>query len=115
MNQNRNQQFLGELAQFYRSKGQFGLTAQHLVVRINGKPVNMWDLYSCVLEMGGSYRVNLHNRWDDIYGKLFHQLPQGANVSVALRQIYQRFLIQYEKANSASFVSESVDNEDDDR
>lgn len=111
----RNQQFLNELAQFYRNKGQHGITANHLVSRINGKPVNLWDLYSSVLEMGGSYRVNLYNRWDDIYAKLFNTFPLGANVSAALRQIYQRFLVQYEKANSSSFVSESLDNDEEDR
>lgn len=110
----RNQQFLGELAQFYRNKGQHAITPAHLISRINGKPVNLWDLYSSVLELGGSYKVNLHNRWDDIYAKLFHTLPQGANVSVALRQIYQRYLVQYEKANTTNFISESNDNDDED-
>jgi hypothetical protein len=72
-------------------------------------------LYSSVLELGGSYRVNLHNRWDEIYQKLFKQLPLGTNVSVALRQIYQRLLVQYEKVNSSTYASENMDNDDDDR
>jgi hypothetical protein len=111
----RNQQFLGELAQFYRTKGQHAVTPAHLISRINGKPVNLWDLYSSVIEMGGSYKVNLHNRWDEIYAKLFNTLAQGANVSVALRQIYQRYLVQYEKANTTNFISESNDNDEEDR
>jgi len=109
----KSQQFLNELAQFYRNKGQHNVTPDNLIVRLNGKPVNLCDLYSSVIEMGGSYRVNQYNRWDEIYLKLFKPQPLGANVSVALRQIYQKYLLAYEKVNFSNFISDSVDNDDE--
>ncbi|RWS27149.1 AT-rich interactive domain-containing protein 2-like protein [Leptotrombidium deliense] len=110
----KSQQFLNELALFYRNKGHFGVNSQHFVARLNGQPVNLWDLYSCVLEMGGSCKVNLSSQWDEVYTKLFKTPPIGANVSVALRQIYQRYLTPYEKVNYSNFSSDVLDDEDDD-
>lgn len=110
----RSQQFLNELALFYRGKGQYNLTSENLIVRLNGKPVNLHELYSSVIEMGGSFKVNQYNKWDEIYLKLFKPQPLGTNVSVALRQIYQKYLIAYEKANYSNFISDALDNDDDD-
>ena len=111
----KSQQFANELAQFYRNKGQHGVTSDNLIVRLNGKPVNLFELYSSVIEMGGSYKVNQYNRWDEIYLKLFQPQPLGTNVSVALRQIYHKYLIAYEKVNYSNFISDNLDNDDDDR
>lgn len=109
----KSQQFLNELAQFYRTKGQHHVTTDNLIVRLNGKPVNLYELYSSVIEMGGSYRVNQYNRWDELYLKLFKPQPLGANVSVALRQIYQKYLIAYERTNYSNFISDALDDDDD--
>ncbi|KAI1301266.1 AT-rich interactive domain-containing protein 2 [Halotydeus destructor] len=110
----KSQQFVSELAQFYRNKGQIGISPQHLVARLNGQPVNLWELYSVVLEMGGSYRVNASSLWDEVYTKLCHSQPPGANVAVALRQIYQRLLMPYERVNLTSFSNDVIDKDDDD-
>ena len=37
----------------------------------------------------------------------------GANISVALRQIYSRFLLPYEKAFSSNFGNDMLDDEDE--
>ena len=39
--------------------------------------------------------------------------PIGVNVSVALRQVYQRYLIAYERANTSNFNAEMADEDDD--
>ncbi|RWS15768.1 AT-rich interactive domain-containing protein 2-like protein [Dinothrombium tinctorium] len=109
----KSQQFLNELALFYRNKGQLGVNSQHFVARLNGQPVNLWDLYSCVLEMGGSCKVNLASQWDEVYAKVFKTPPVGTNVSVALRQIYQRYLMPYEKVNYSNFSSDLLDDEEE--
>lgn len=115
MTAKNQQQFLNELAQFYRSKGQHNVTSENLIVRLNGKPVNLFELYSSVIEMGGSYKVNQYNRWDEIYLKLFKPQPLGTNVSVALRQIYLKYLIAYEKVNYSNFMSDTLNDDDDDK
>lgn len=113
MTTSKSQQFLNELALFYRNKGQHAVTTDTLVVRLNGKPVNLYELYTSVIELGGSYKVNFYSRWDDIFLKLFAPQPLGSNVSVALRQIYQKYLLPYEKANYSNFMSDNQDNDDD--
>ena len=89
------------------------MTPAQLVARLNGQEVNLWDLYSTVLEMGGSYRVNQLSQWDQVYARIFRKPPIGVNVSVALRQVYQRYLIAYERANTSNFNSEMMDEDED--
>ena len=45
-----------------------------------------------------------------LYGR---KPPIGVNVSVALRQVYQRYLIAYERANTSNLNLEMVDEDDD--
>lgn len=45
--------------------------AKQFVVRLNGKVVNLSELYSLILECGGSFKVNQINLWDEIYCRLF--------------------------------------------
>jgi hypothetical protein len=39
----------------------------------------------------------------------------GANISVALRQIYSRYLLTYEKAFSSNFGNDLLDDDEDER
>lgn len=39
----------------------------------------------------------------------------GANISVALRQIYSRYLLPYEKAFSSNFGNDLLDDDEDER
>lgn len=41
------------------------------IARLNGNVVPLSELYSHVLEAGGSYKVNQLNLWDEIYFKIF--------------------------------------------
>ena len=44
---------------------------QQFIARINGRVVDLNQLYTYVIESGGSYKVNQLNLWDEIYCKLF--------------------------------------------
>lgn len=97
------------------------------MARLNGQEVDLWQLYSVVLEMGGSYKVNHHSQWDEVYDRMFRASVKeeddrvtdsrrgvtGVNVSVALRQIYQRFLMPYERIHYSNFSHDAVDDDDD--
>lgn len=133
----KSRQFLHELAQFYRNRGQLGyvfgitnssilfilcnnvtffncsVTPKHLVARLDGRQVNLWDLYSTVLELGGSFKINQQSQWDLVYQKLYNSKPVGVNVSVALRQVYQRYLMPYEKVNCTNFTTDIAEDDDD--
>ncbi|KAI2807748.1 AT-rich interactive domain-containing protein 2 [Blomia tropicalis] len=121
-NTNKHEQFISDLVQFYRNRGihkcsnhlYFSVNPKQFIARLNGKRINLCELYSCVLEYGGSYRVNQLNLWEEIYCKLFKTGCIGANFSVALRQIYNRYLLQYEKLNSATFQSDQWNEDEDD-
>lgn len=97
------------------------VTPQHLIARLNGQEVDLCHLYSAVLEMGGSYRVNQQSQWDEIYARLFGSSSDpdrksviGVNVSVALRQIYQRYLMPYERVHYSNFAHDVADDDEDD-
>lgn len=92
--------------------------------------MDLWDLYSAVLDMGGSYRVNQQSQWDQVHARLFGSRPDlpvaeedgcrssrrsaiGVNVSVALRQIYQRYLMPYERVHYSNFSHDVADEDED--
>ena len=92
--------------------------------------MDLWDLYSAVLDMGGSYRVNQQSQWDEVHARLFGSRPDvpvgeedgcrssrrsaiGVNVSVALRQIYQRYLMPYERVHYSNFSNDVADEDED--
>lgn len=46
--------------------------------------------------------------------ELIRSPPSGVNVAVALRQIYQRLLMPYEKVNYSNFTNDVLDDDEDD-
>nr|XP_027204337.1 uncharacterized protein LOC113798053 [Dermatophagoides pteronyssinus] len=110
----KQEQFINDLVQFYRNRGISSAHPSQFVARLNGKNVDLSELYARVLELGGSYKVNQFNLWDDIYFKLFKINYIGANFAVALRQIFNRYLLQYEKSCNGNFSSEQWNEDDDD-
>lgn len=58
--------------------------------------------------------MNQANLWEEIYFKLFKSNYIGANFAVALRQIFNRYLLQYEKSYSNNTNSEQWNDEDED-
>ncbi|UXI16063.1 hypothetical protein NH340_JMT02006 [Sarcoptes scabiei] len=112
-NISKQEQFISDLVQFYRNKGISSANSCQFVARLDGKNVNLHQLYSFVVEYGGSYKVNQFNLWEEIYCKLFKSDCIGANFAVALRQIYNRYLLQYEKSSNGNAFNNEQWNEDD--
>lgn len=97
--------FTLELQKFHESRGS---PFRH-APRINGREVDLFALYNSVTAIGGWQKVNDLLKWDYILDKL--NFPKAcANASLALRQIYVRYLSVFEKVH---FLGEDADEEAD--
>lgn len=95
--------FVNELKQFHHNRG----TQFRHVPRINGREIDLFLLYNQVTAQGGWQKVNDSQKWDVIFDNL--KLPKGCvNASLALRQLYIRYLGLYEKIH---FLGEDPDDE----
>ncbi|XP_067137340.1 AT-rich interactive domain-containing protein 2 isoform X1 [Centruroides vittatus] len=95
--------FVNELKQFHHNRG----TQFRHVPRINGREIDLFSLYNQVTAQGGWQKVNDSQKWDVIFDNL--KLPKGCvNASLALRQLYIRYLGLYEKIH---FLGEDPDDE----
>ncbi|BES87578.1 Brahma associated protein 170kD [Nesidiocoris tenuis] len=66
--------------------------------KLNGQDVDLLALYETVTELGGWERVSDTNQWTNVNERL--HLPVGCvNSSVALKQVYLRYLDKYEKTH----------------
>uniref|UniRef100_A0A2R5LNL9 Putative transcriptional regulator n=1 Tax=Ornithodoros turicata TaxID=34597 RepID=A0A2R5LNL9_9ACAR len=84
--------FTVELQRFHDTRG----TPFRHAPRINGREVDLFALYNSVTSLGGWQKVNDHFKWDYVLEKL--KFPKAcANGSLALRQIYVRYLSSFEK------------------
>lgn len=97
--------FTLELQKFHESRGS---PFRH-APRINGREVDLFALYNSVTAIGGWQKVNDLLKWDYVLDKL--NFPKAcANASLALRQIYVRYLSVFEKVH---FLGEDADEEVD--
>ncbi|XP_049274735.1 AT-rich interactive domain-containing protein 2 isoform X3 [Rhipicephalus sanguineus] len=97
--------FTLELQKFHESRGS---PFRH-APRINGRQVDLFALYNSVTAIGGWQKVNDLLKWDYILDKL--NFPKAcANASLALRQVYVRYLSLFEKVH---FLGEDADEEAD--
>lgn len=97
--------FTLELQKFHESRGS---PFRH-APRINGREVDLFALYNSVTAIGGWQKVNDLLKWDYILDKL--NFPKAcANASLALRQVYVRYLSLFEKVH---FLGEDADEEAD--
>lgn len=66
---------------------------------LNGKPIDLYQLYINILAAGGWERTCEKNKWEDIWKKieLEHNMKPCFNGSHALKLIYVRYLSLYEK------------------
>lgn len=95
--------FINELKQFHQNKG----TVFRHLPRINGREIDLFTLYNQVTAMGGWQKVNDQQKWDVVVDVL--KLPKAcANSSLALRQLYIRYLGHYEKIH---FLGEEPDHD----
>ncbi|CAH1968878.1 unnamed protein product [Acanthoscelides obtectus] len=98
--------FLRDLQHFHETRG----TPYKRPPSIGGKEVDLYLLYSLVTSHGGWLKVNFKNIWPEIFTQL--ELPRSCvNGSVALKQIYLRYLDRWEKVH---FLHEDGDRVSDD-
>nr|CAI5859948.1 unnamed protein product [Callosobruchus analis] len=98
--------FLRDLHHFHETRG----TPYKRSPTIGGKEVDLYLLYNLVTSHGGWLKVNFENIWSEIYTHL--ELPRSCvNGSVALKQIYLRYLDRWEKVH---FLHEEGDRVSDD-
>ncbi|KAF6208566.1 hypothetical protein GE061_017024 [Apolygus lucorum] len=77
---------------------------------INGQEVDLLGLFESVTGLGGWERVSDNNQWPEVVSKL--ELPDACvNSSVALKQIYLRFLDKYEKTHFVHKVRGETEDE----
>lgn len=50
------------------------VTSKDVTVRLDGQDIDLWQVYSAVLELGGSYKVNQHSLWEEVYTKVFRSV-----------------------------------------
>ncbi|XP_067640762.1 AT-rich interactive domain-containing protein 2 [Eurosta solidaginis] len=94
--------------EFYRDLQQFHERRATPIMhkpKINGREVDLHQLYAEVTERGGFYKVNQRDEWDEILPEL--GIPEKCvNAIAALKYIYRRCLEKYEKQN---FLGEDPD------
>lgn len=92
----KREQFINDLMGFHAAVG----TPLMRMPTINGQDVDLLGLYEAVTSLGGWERVSDNDQWPEVVAQL--ELPDACvNSSVALKQIYLRFLDKYEKNNFA--------------
>nr|XP_018917208.1 PREDICTED: AT-rich interactive domain-containing protein 2 isoform X2 [Bemisia tabaci] len=101
--------FLRDLVQFHDTRG----TAFRRTPKINGKEIDLFLLYNLVTSNGGWVKVNSRNEWEDLLVN-FNVPKNCVNSSVALKQIYLRFLDRYEKVHFLGETGDHGDVEDED-
>jgi AT-rich interactive domain-containing protein 2 len=98
--------FLRDLHHFHETRG----TPFRRPPILAGKEVDLYLLYTLVTGQGGWIKVNSKNGWSDVLDQL--RLPKDCvNGSVALKQIYLRYLDRWEKVH---FLGEEADRGSDD-
>ncbi|CAE1293675.1 ARID2 [Acanthosepion pharaonis] len=101
-------EFIRELREYHTNRG----TPFIKIPQIAGRDVDLYLLYRRVIALGGWQKVNDEQNWDEFLEEFY--VPKGCTNGIqALKQIYIRFLNEYEKVN---FLGEDPDHEimDDD-
>lgn len=47
------------------------VASKHLSVRLDGQDIDLWELYSSVIDLGGSFKVNQQSLWEQVYIRVF--------------------------------------------
>lgn len=98
--------FLRDLQHFHETRG----TAFRRIPKLNGTEIDLFLLYSLVTAEGGWIKVNWKNSWPELFEHL--NIPDSCvNASIALKQIYLRYLDRWEKVH---FLGEEADRGSDD-
>ncbi|XP_054261438.1 AT-rich interactive domain-containing protein 2 isoform X4 [Macrosteles quadrilineatus] len=101
--------FIKELQHFHETRG----TPSRKTPKINGQEIDLFLLYNLVTTRGGWLKVNSRNEWDAVLDN-FNVPKNCVNSSVALKQIYLRYLDRYEKVHYLGEVGERANDDDED-
>ncbi|KAF7270528.1 hypothetical protein GWI33_016488 [Rhynchophorus ferrugineus] len=100
--------FLRDLRHFHETRG----TPFKRCPTLGGKEIDLYLLYNLVTSEGGWMKVNLKNSWSDFLPHF--KLPAHCvNGSVALKQIYLRFLDRWEKVHNLGDEADRASDDDD--
>ncbi|GAB1608731.1 hypothetical protein Ahia01_001157500, partial [Argonauta hians] len=84
--------FLKELKLYHTNRG----TPFQKLPQIAGRDVDLYHLYRRVISYGGWQKVNEEQNWDELFDEF--NIPKGCTNGIqAIKQIYIRFLNEYEK------------------
>ncbi|XP_033107914.1 SWI/SNF nucleosome remodeling complex component-like [Anneissia japonica] len=95
--------FLNDLRQFHSSKG----TPLNRLPCIGGKELDLYLLYNKVVSLGGFTKVSDQELWESLL-EFFGLPPFCGQGGYALRQIYTRHLVAYERINHGGEDTEEV-------
>lgn len=80
--------------------------------KIGNQEIDLYELYKNITGRGGWIRVNNRNDWDEVISDF--KLPEKCvNASIALKQIYIRYLDRYEKVHYHKEDGDRGDDDDD--
>ncbi|KRT80635.1 hypothetical protein AMK59_6340 [Oryctes borbonicus] len=98
--------FLRDLQHFHESRG----TPFRRAPILSGHEIDLYLLYSLVTAQGGWIKVNSKNAWTELF-EYFRVPGRCVNGSIALKQIYLRYLDRWEKVH---YLGEEADRGSDD-
>ncbi|GJQ83093.1 hypothetical protein Trydic_g20104 [Trypoxylus dichotomus] len=98
--------FLRDLQHFHDSRG----TPFRRAPILSGHEIDLYLLYSLVTAQGGWIKVNSKNAWTELF-EYFRVPGKCVNGSIALKQIYLRYLDRWEKVH---YLGEEADRGSDD-
>uniref|UniRef100_A0A0K8S4F2 AT-rich interactive domain-containing protein 2 n=1 Tax=Lygus hesperus TaxID=30085 RepID=A0A0K8S4F2_LYGHE len=103
------ERFLQELTHFHETRG----TPSRRPPQVNGHEIDLYKLYTLVTNRGGWVKVNARNEWEQIIGDFDIPL-KCVNASVAIKQVYLRYLDRYEKIHYLGEIGERGGDDDED-
>lgn len=72
---------------------------------VNGKPLNLYKLYSSVIERGGWIKVCSGDKWKEIATEL-NFTDDTAMIDAGLKLLYTRYLSKYEEVQTIGELDE---------
>ncbi|XP_030747201.1 AT-rich interactive domain-containing protein 2 isoform X3 [Sitophilus oryzae] len=100
--------FLRDLRHFHETRG----TSFRRCPTLGGNEVDLYLLYNLVTSEGGWMKVNSKNSWSDFLPH-FNVPTNTVNGSVALKQIYLRYLDRWEKVHNLGDEADRASDDDE--
>jgi hypothetical protein len=97
----KEKQFEESLKNFYRQKW----NCQYRPPFINGKPINLYKLYTIVLSNGGWLKVSNHDKWDQI-SQVMGYSEDISLINNGIKLLYMRYLSKYEEVQTLGEIDD---------